>query len=101
MTYLFGDNQGTFIKPSFVLDMDESKDNFTLTHANSRILHAVISPEEVTGCKNFDVIVDTLLASCPEHAVVLITQPSIDAITPIAHHNLSHRFSRKFTPGKF
>ena len=101
MTYLFGDNQGTFTKPNFVLDVDASKGNFTLTHVKSGILHAVISPKEVTDCKNFSAITDVLLTSCPEHAIVLLAQPSIDAINRIAHPNLNRRFSRKFMPGKF
>ena len=101
MTYLFGNNEGTFTKPNFVLDVDESKENFTLTHVKSGILHSVISPKNVTGCKNFSTITDALLKTCPEHTVVTLAQPAIDAINQIAHQNLNARFSRKFMPGKF
>lgn len=101
MTYLFGDNQGTFTKPNFVLDFDESKDLFTITHMNSGILYAVLPSMAVTACKSFSDITDALLIHCPKHSVVQFAQSGINAINQIAHRNLNNRFHRQFQPGKF
>ena len=95
MTYQFGDTTGTFVKPDFLLSVDEKTGDFTVTHAKSGIIYTATAVQDVQNGKNFDVILQHLLSGYPDSSVVYLDPAGVKAINKIAHRNLNHRCRTK------